>query len=295
MRLNKVIPMASISGSGSLQSGNLHPLPHLVDLPNSLRLSSPTRRRSDMAGKRQRPRDQPGLDQIVKRMKPERKSKGEEEEEEEESHGRRQGWSDVRTALEELSLFKLEESKVSAMPLLAASNLLLHLLDKIGPTMLVLRLDIQRNVERLEEVFMLDPSLNSSLIEIVKKEVGEGTSRKAGSCSKAILWLTRSIVFGLTLFQKLDKNPKLKLEQVVEEAYSEVLKPWHGWISSAAYKIALKLVPERETLIRLLMGQEQDYEALKQDVKSYVSVIQPLLDEICALLRTYQLDKLKSA
>ncbi|KAG6520345.1 glycolipid transfer protein 3-like isoform X1 [Zingiber officinale] len=294
MRLNKVIPMASVSGS--LQSGNLHPLARLVDLPNSLRLSLPTRRRSDMARKRRCPREQLGPDQTIKRMKPARKSKGEEVEVEEEdkSRGRRQGWSDVRMALEELSLFKLEESKVSAMPLLAASNLLLHLLDKIGPTMLVLRLDIQRNVERVEEVFMLDPNMNSSLIEIVKKEVGEGTSRKTGSCSKAILWLTRSIVFGLTLFQKLDKNPELKLEQVVEEAYSEVLKPCHGWISSAAYKIALKLVPERETLIRLLMGQEQDYEALKQDIKSYVSVIQPLLDEICALLRTYHLDKLKS-
>lgn len=231
-----------------------------------------------------RPTDPPGPEQTGRAARPEAKSAG----------GDREGWSEVRMALEELSLFKLEENKTSIMALLSASNLLVHLLDKIGPTMLVLRQDIQTNIERVEEVLMLDPDLNSSLAEIVKKEVEEGTSRKAGSCSRATLWLTRSIVFSLTLFQRLDKNPELKLEQAVEETYSEVLKPWHGWISSAAYKIALKLVPERETLIRLLMGQEQDYEALRQDVKSYVSKIQPLLDETCAVLRNHRLDKFKS-
>ncbi|XP_074585776.1 glycolipid transfer protein 3-like [Curcuma longa] len=235
-------------------------------------------------GRTSRPADPPVPEQATKSARPPETT----------GAGDREGWSEVRMALEELSLFKLEENKASTMALLSASNLLLHLLDKIGPTMLVLRQDIQTNIERVEEVLMLDPDLNSSLVEIVKKEVAQGTSRKAGSCSRATLWLTRSVVFSLTLFQKLDKNPELKLEQVVDEAYGEVLKPWHGWISSAAYKIALKLVPERETLIRLLMGQEQDYETLRQDIKSYVSVIQPLLDETCALLRNHQLDKFKS-
>nr|XP_018685540.1 PREDICTED: glycolipid transfer protein 3-like [Musa acuminata subsp. malaccensis] len=81
-----------------------------------------------------------------------------------------------------------------------------------------------------------------------------------------------------------DKNPESSLEQVVEETYNGTLKPWHGWISSAAYKVAIKLVPGREMLIRLLMGQEQDYNDLKQDIKKYASVIRPLLDDTYQLL-----------
>ncbi|URD74408.1 Glycolipid transfer protein (GLTP) [Musa troglodytarum] len=216
-----------------------------------------------------------------------RKGEGEED-------GRR-GWSDVRLAMEELSLFKPEEKKVSTLALLGASNLILHVLDKIGPTLLVLRQDIQQNIERVEEMYMLNPNLYSSLVEMVKKEVCEGSSRNKHSCSRAILWLARSITFSVTLFQKLDKNPESSLAQVVEETYNDTLKPWHGWVASAAYKVAIMLVPEREIFIRLLMGQGQDYDGLKQDIKIYVSVIYPLLDETYALLRTHKLDTLKSS
>ncbi|THU68798.1 hypothetical protein C4D60_Mb08t07630 [Musa balbisiana] len=228
----------------------------------------------------------------------------------------RQGWSCIRLAMEELSLFKPEEKKMSTLAFLGASNLLLHVLDeyiclqlyasssiaffditdKIGPTMMVLRQDIQRNIERVEETYMLDPNLYSSLEEIVQKEVvGEGSARQDDSCCRSILWLARSITFSLALLDKLDKNPESSLEQVVEETYNGTLKPWHGWISSAAYKVAIKLVPGRDILIRLLMGQEQDYDDLKQDIKKYASVIQPLLDDTHQLLRTHELDRLKSA
>lgn len=47
----------------------------------------------------------------------------------------------------------------------------------------------------------------------------------------------RSIDFGVTLLGKLEKDPNLCLEQGVGEAYEDKLKPWHGWISSAAYKV----------------------------------------------------------
>ncbi|RZS10688.1 hypothetical protein BHM03_00041946 [Ensete ventricosum] len=133
-------------------------------------------------------------------------------------------------------------------------------------------------------MYMLNPNLYSSLVEMLKKEEAERSSRKKYSCSRAILWIARSITFSVTLFQKLDENPELSLVQVVEETYNDTLKPWHGWIASTAYKVALTLLPEREFFIRLLMGQEQDYDGLKQDIEFYVSLIHPLLDETYDLL-----------
>uniref|UniRef100_A0A453C0U9 Glycolipid transfer protein domain-containing protein n=1 Tax=Aegilops tauschii subsp. strangulata TaxID=200361 RepID=A0A453C0U9_AEGTS len=121
------------------------------------------------------------------------------------------------------------------------------LADKIGPTMAVLRLDVQRNIERLQELYLQDPSKYSTLTAMVEKEADDGTVRKADSCARAILWLTRSMDFTVALLQRLEKeeeeeeeeegSDQQSLAQLVEDAYKVSLKPWHGWISSAACKV----------------------------------------------------------
>ncbi|XP_072970103.1 glycolipid transfer protein 3-like [Typha angustifolia] len=202
-------------------------------------------------------------------------------------------WSEIKLAIEELSLGS-NEGDFSTLAFLGLSNLLLQVLDKIGPTMAVLRLDIQRNIERLEENNASDPSKHPTLTGIVEKEVREGTARKAESCARAILWLTRSMDFSLALLEILEKDPELSLQQVVEEAYNSTLKPWHGWISSAAFKIALKLIPERKIFTSFLMGKGQDYSMLKDEIHKLVPLLRPLLDEIHCLMKKFRLDRLKS-
>ncbi|PKU82000.1 glycolipid transfer protein 3 [Dendrobium catenatum] len=204
--------------------------------------------------------------------------------------------TEIRLAAEELSVaVKHEEHKPSTLVFLAPSKSLLHILDKIGPTMAVLRQDVQRNIERLEKIYLIDPSLYSSLGEILKKEMDDGTARKRDSCSRAILWLTRSLNFSLALLEFLEKESEWSLEKIVEESYKSTLKPWHGWISSAAYKVALKLIPEKEVFSSFLMSDdEQDCNSLKDDIQMLVSLLRPLLDEINALLRKFRLDRIKS-
>ncbi|XP_020087814.1 glycolipid transfer protein 3-like isoform X1 [Ananas comosus] len=206
------------------------------------------------------------------------------------------GFTEIRLAMEELSssLTPHEETKASTLALLSLSKQLLHFLDKIGPTLLVLRQDIQQNVERVEEAYAKDPSKYSNLTEILMIEVGEGTTRKPNSCTKAILWLTRSTNFAVSLLERLVKCSELSLREVVEEAYRSTLEPWHGWISSAAYRVALKLIPEREIFVDLLMGKSLCFEELTGDIKSLLSMLQPFLDEINAILKKHRFDKLKS-
>ncbi|CAL9768539.1 unnamed protein product [Musa acuminata subsp. burmannicoides] len=220
----------------------------------------------------------------------------EEEEEEEEKTKKKTKDKDrsaIRLAVEELSLVE-HQGKASTLAFLAISNLLLQFLDKIGPTVAVLRHDIRRNIERLEDVYVLDASGYSSLVDIIKKEMSEGTARKSDSCTRATLWLTRSMDFSVALLEILNKDSELSLQQVVEEAYKTTLKPWHGWISSAAYKVALKLIPEKKLFISLLMGKGQDQNMLKPDIQNLVSLVQPLLTDIHANLKKLRLDRLKS-
>jgi hypothetical protein len=46
-------------------------------------------------------------------------------------------------------------------------------------------------MQRLQELYLLDPCKCSTLKDIVEKEVKDDTARKVDSCSRAVLWLTR--------------------------------------------------------------------------------------------------------
>uniref|UniRef100_A0A0E0P9H7 Glycolipid transfer protein domain-containing protein n=1 Tax=Oryza rufipogon TaxID=4529 RepID=A0A0E0P9H7_ORYRU len=201
--------------------------------------------------------------------------------EEEEEEAAKRGWSEIRLAIEELSAVDVERRGGKPPPplpppptltFLALSHLLLQVLDKIGPTMAVLRLDVQRNIERLQELYLLDPSKYYNLEEILEKEVDEGTARK-----------------------RLEEDSDQKcFAQLVESAYMVTLKPWHGWISSAAYKIAMKLIPDRKMFINLLVGKCQDCAALKEEIRKLAKLLKPFLDDIHAMMAKFRLDRLKS-
>ncbi|XP_044374871.1 glycolipid transfer protein 3 [Triticum aestivum] len=157
------------------------------------------------------------------------------------------GKSELRMAIEDLSLpssgdgeDQEQQGKIrrsSTMDLLCVSNQLLRVLDAIGPTLLVLRQDIQQNVQRLQDLHARDTSKYAGLMEIVMEEMEEGTSKKTNSCTRAIIWLARSVNFSICLLERLVKNPESSLQEMVEETYESTLKPFHGWISSAAYRV----------------------------------------------------------
>ncbi|XP_011027367.1 PREDICTED: pleckstrin homology domain-containing family A member 8-like isoform X2 [Populus euphratica] len=191
--------------------------------------------------------------------------------------------SEIKSAIEELSmLIKLKPTgdnhdkttvHIPTRPFIYVCNLVIQVLDKIGPTMTVLRQDIDQNIQ---------------------KEADEGGARKGASCSKASVWLARSLDFTVALLERLVADPGQEMEKLVEESYNITLKPWHGWISSAAYKVALKLMPDNKTLIDLLMPKDETYDTLKEDVQTLISLLVPFLEEIHSVLILYGLDRLKS-
>ncbi|XP_031116916.1 glycolipid transfer protein 3-like [Ipomoea triloba] len=211
--------------------------------------------------------------------------------------------SEIRCAIEALSMvvkFKADDhsrstAHIATKPFLCVCrNLLLHVLDKIGSSMTVLRQDIHQNIQILEKLHDSDPSVHSNMVEILKKEAIEGIAKKGSSCSKAFVWLTRSLDFSLALLQQLVEDFEKNMERAVEESYTITLKPWHGWISKAAYKVALKLVPDTRSLITILMAKDKNCDTLKKEMQALISLLEPALQEIHNLLEMYGLDRLKS-
>ncbi|KAA8538311.1 hypothetical protein F0562_027866 [Nyssa sinensis] len=212
--------------------------------------------------------------------------------------------SEIKSAIEELSMVVVkvnpgggdhaDAAHIPTKPFLFVCNLVLQVLDKIGPTMAVLRQDIDQNIQRLQKIHESDPSLYSNLVEILKKEASEGNARKGTSCSRAIVWLTRTMDFTVAMLQLLVKDVGQSIEQVVEESYTITLKPWQGWISSAAYRVALKLVPDNKTLIDILMAKDEDCDRLKEEMQALISLLVPLLEQTHSILRSFGLDSIKS-
>ncbi|XP_027093150.1 glycolipid transfer protein 3 isoform X1 [Coffea arabica] len=233
--------------------------------------------------------------------------------------------SEIRSAIDELSMVVLKVKPaggpeqhstcayIPTKPFLSVCNLLLQVLGlsllyfssdhgpfinwnfnyKIGPTMAVLRQDVHQNIQRLEKFYESEPSVYSNVVEILSKEGKEGKAKKGPSCSKAFVWLTRSLDFTVTLLQLLVEDFGRDMEQAVDEAYNITLKPWHGWISSAAYKVALKLVPDIKDFITILMAEDENQDMLKEEMRTLISLFLPVLEGIRTILKTFGLDRLK--
>ncbi|KAL6209284.1 hypothetical protein ACLB2K_020226 [Fragaria x ananassa] len=187
-----------------------------------------------------------------------------------------------------------EAAHIPTRPFLSLCYFLLQVLDKIGPTMAVLRQDIHQNIRRLETRHEADPSTYSNMVEVLKTEATDGTARNITSCSRAFVWLTRSLDFTAELLKHLAVNPGQNMKEAVEESYNLTLKPWHRWISSAASKVALMLVPDNETFISSLMAKDESYDNLKVEMETLISLLVPYLEQIHSILRFYHLDKLKA-
>ncbi|KAI4389185.1 hypothetical protein MLD38_001439 [Melastoma candidum] len=183
---------------------------------------------------------------------------------------------------------------VPVRPFLSLCKLVLQVLDKIGPTMSVLRIDVHNNIQRLESLRNGCPTRYSSVVEVIEKEKIEGIARKTNSCCRAFVWLVRSLDFTAALLQRLAEDPEGSMEQAVEESYDVTLKPWHRWISSAAFKVALRLVPDTATFIELIKTKDAKCSDFQEEAQTLVSSITPLLEDIHCLLKSYGLDRLKS-
>ncbi|AES72414.1 putative glycolipid transfer protein [Medicago truncatula] len=211
--------------------------------------------------------------------------------------------SEINSAIEELSVLvivKPEEdheagARIPTKPFLSLCYMVLQVLDKVGPTMAVLRQDIHQNIKRLEAIHESNPLTNSNLVEIFKSETSKGNGKKRVSGSKSFVWLTRSLDFTSALLQALlVKDPKKNMEQAVQESYDATLKPWHGWIASAAYRVAIKLVPDTKTFMDLLREKDEDCNTLMEKMEILVSLLVPFLEDIHCILKVYNLDRLKS-
>jgi hypothetical protein len=186
---------------------------------------------------------------------------------------------------------KSPEGDLLTKPFLDVCSLVLPVIDKFGSSMALVKSDIGGNITRLSTRYETDTRAYHLMYDIIRKEIADKTAKQSSSCTNGLLWLTRAMDFLVELFRNILVHPDWTMTQAANEAYALTLKKWHGWIASAAFTVALKLVPERKKFIELLGGGP----TLDQDIEKFVSTFSPVLAENHKFLQSVGMDDMKAS
>ncbi|KAL2633993.1 hypothetical protein R1flu_005472 [Riccia fluitans] len=193
-------------------------------------------------------------------------------------------------ALQAMPHVKSSTGDMLTMPFLDVCRLVLPVIEKFGSSMALVKSDIGGNIDRLDAKYATDSTSYTLLYEIVRKEVAENTAKKSASCTNGLLWLTRAMDFLVELFRNLLAHQDWTMHQACTEAYVATLKKWHGWVASAAFSVAMKLVPDRKKFFSLL-GEGN----LNADIENFISTFSPILQENHNFLKSVGMDDMKAS
>ncbi|KAG6545080.1 hypothetical protein Mapa_013463 [Marchantia paleacea] len=193
-------------------------------------------------------------------------------------------------ALEAMPHVKSPNGETLTKPFLDVCRLVLPVIDKFGSSMALVKSDVGGNIGRLDAKYATDTTSYYLLYDIVRKEVADKTAKNSNSCTNGLLWLTRAMDFLVELFRNLLVHPDWTMSQASNEAYAGTLKKWHGWMASAAFTVAMKLVPDRKKFYELLGGGN-----LNTDIEMFVSTFAPILQENHNFLISVGMDDLKAS
>jgi Ca2+:H+ antiporter len=136
---------------------------------------------------------------------------------------------------------------VLAQPFLDVCRLVLPVVERLGAAFLLVRSDVQGNIDRLAARMAADPARFAALFDIAREEQARGAAGASDSCARGLLWLMRAMRFVLALLAALCERPEEPLPALASEAYYATLNPYHGYLASAAFALALRFVPDRGT------------------------------------------------
>jgi hypothetical protein len=127
------------------------------------------------------------------------------------------------------------------------------------PVRTVLERDMRNGTEVVREEAMRQRAETlEEMVDFQMKEVGKEECERMGrSGTKSLLWLCRMCMFVEKLMRGMKEEEK-KMEEVMGEAYSSVLEPYHSWSTRKVFSgVVTSLCPTRESLLECMkMGRE---------------------------------------
>lgn len=195
--------------------------------------------------------------------------------------------------------------ELASAPLLNAVRYgVLPILDSLGTGMYPVKMDISGNLDRLEtasrrireEYIDEKKEIQASLLfNVVRDDMNRGSSQKATSTTKALLWLKRAMEFTCQMLRMLveakgENGEAMEVREAAENVYVKTLKPFHGWMTQGAFSVALRLVPTRHSFLQKAGDAGASEEATLDQLSALVDAAEPVLHHVDAFLKHYDLD-----
>jgi hypothetical protein len=159
---------------------------------------------------------------------------------------------------------------------LNACREILPVVDKLGTGFTVVRIDVNGNIERLHNRFITSAEDYELIHKLVEVEVQNKEHTSNSSCTKGLLWLKRAMQFLVQLLRVLHQDKEASVSTAASAAYEKVLQPYHGWITSGVFTVALKIVPSRQGLFEKL-GESDN---LEQEMGDFVEEFDAVLSKV---------------
>lgn len=146
--------------------------------------------------------------------------------------------------------------------------------------------DVYEKLERLDKYHKERDGPNGiNTLEGMMAWEGKNDCFRSPSTNGArhLLRLNRALDFIMKFIKYLIERPKDPIAKIGWDAYDTSLKPYHGWLIVKAVGLAVKLLPERETLLeKMKLSHDEAKELMPQLVVE--------LDRCHATLHNYYKD-----
>ena len=131
-------------------------------------------------------------------------------------------------------------------------------------------------------------SLSSLCTHAVETSGVEAIRKSKDNGAKALLWLNRASTFMTRLMRGLADG--LPPKEAAAKAYAEILKPYHGFMTSKVVGTAMGLVPSIEVICKKLEWAGMDDPGGKAEMDAFLALMEPLVAEVMALVEAHNLN-----
>lgn len=173
-----------------------------------------------------------------------------------------------------------------AKPFLDVCRLILPVIDKLGASFMLVKSDVQGNIDRLDQRMNTDPKTYENLFAIVLSEVAAGDYNDSSSCTKGLLWLKRAMEFVLGILASLDADPHQPLPDIVKDTYTSTLYQFHGFLVSSAFTVAFQFLPAREAFYHNVGVNDSN----AKDLAEFIGAFSPVVKQVHEFLASKGLD-----
>ncbi|KAK5644571.1 hypothetical protein RI129_005871 [Pyrocoelia pectoralis] len=159
-------------------------------------------------------------------------------------------------------------SKIKTKEFLSACSNFVKFLDLFGKTFTPAIYDMSGNITKITKTYEENCDKNLYLEDMLLAERGEGKQ----IATDALMWLRRYLQFFLEYFEGICNDEMLQecTSVIAKVAYSNTLKPYHGWFVTLLFNIMILLFPKRNQLINQLgFSNEHVQEFVLHDMNEF--------------------------